>query len=128
MGLKIAQHHLDAARAAGACDDVDRYEVGADISSVSQSDLIWFASCCQEESEVLEAATGLPLFALARSGYGDGSGDGSGYGDGSGDGSGYGYGYGSGSGYGDGSGSGSGYGYGYGDGSGYGYGDGDAAP
>lgn len=116
----IRQEHLDAARQAGACDSIDDYTAGQDLSEIPQIDLIWFEENCPEMADDLSKAVGCPLWALAGSGSGSGSGPGSGDGSGYGDGYGgrYGSGYGSSDGFGDGYGSGDGYGYGYGGGDG----------
>ena len=111
--MELTAEHLRAARAAGACARaLLGLRVGQRVGEVPQEWLIWAERHMPEIAETILARTGVPVWALADSGYsygygsGYGSGDGSGYGDGSSYGSGYG----------------SGDGSGYGDGSGHGYG------
>jgi len=102
--LKITQRHLDAARKAGACRDrLDVFSVGMDVTELRQDDVVWLEANAPSLIAGAESDINLPLWAVARDGYGDGYG--------------YGYGDGYGYGYGDGYGSGSGSGYGYGSGS-----------
>ena len=103
MDVLIRQSDIDAARAAGACDTVERLSAGDNISTVRQEDIIWFERSCPEAAKSARGS-GPPLWALS------GSGDGAGYGYGSGFGNGYGSGFGFGPGFGDGFGDGSGYG------------------
>jgi len=133
--VTLTPDHIAAARAAGACEEaIQRLEPmeGTSIADLPFAYLAWADAHLPEMASAAVAALvpaqalirgGVPLWALAASGDGYGSGYGDGYGSGSGYGDGSGYGYGDGDGYG--SGYGSGYGYGYGDGSGYGYGSGD---
>jgi hypothetical protein len=118
--MKITKEYRILCALHGACR---LPKMGDNVSDYEQEDLIWASEKLPKE---IQEKINLPLFVLAKSGYGYS--DDYGYGSGYGSGSRYGYGSGSGDGYGSGDGSSDGYGYGYGysDGSGYsdGYGSG----
>ena len=84
--LAISQSHLDAVAAVGGCSpgSLDNYDAGMPIANVLHDDLIWCARNLPAEMIAqAEEAAGLPLWALAGSGYGDGFStetDGGGYG------------------------------------------------
>ena len=87
MGIVVEQRHIDAARLAGACGELDAIRPGMAVEDVKQPWLIWFAERCPDLAREIEEAAKLPIWALSGSGYGYGDGGGYGYGSGGGYGS-----------------------------------------
>jgi len=86
VGVTITAEHLEAARAAGACAEIEYYRAGQDISDVSAEHLRWFSIEVPDVARLLRG-DGPALHLFGHSGYGYGSSDGDGSGDGYGDGS-----------------------------------------
>ena len=79
----VQQHHIDAARQAGACvEQRDKYSVGTPLDRVSMKDLLWIERNLPDmASEVMrEENSSAPLSLYGPNGWGSGHGYGHDYG------------------------------------------------
>ena len=95
VDLRITQAHLDAARRAGACKpSLEGYCAGMQIGEVDQEDLLWATEHLPTVAAQIEEQFGVPLWAMADRGCGDGDEHAYGWGDDFGDGDGFGHSFG----------------------------------